>query len=439
MKRYLTLEDLYNYYSSTALNAVFDADEANGAIVVQVPANVVFDGDNSKEQLLPVVLKACHTGENNNHFSVSDEVMTSALPSFLNRPILAYIHEVDGVPQFHRHDRHIEDGEIVYDEYPVGVIPESGNPHLEFDEDAKVNRVVVNGYLYENYSKASEILQREQKCSVSVEMYITKLHYDALSKLLVVDEFYFNGVTILGYDSDKTEVHPGMAGSDIQLADFSMQNNSHFDLVKNQTINENSLEKGGENMDDQKIVIQEFALSHDDIRGALYTLINADDDKYFSIVDVYDDHFVYHDWDSGKFYKRGYRHNETAIVLDDEVVEVFSEWLTTDEIQSLSNMKAEFAVAQDKLAKFEVQPAKTALFDKYDEILSNDEEFASLKEACFDISLEEIESKIDAMILKKAKSQMFEKKTDNAELKVKNHLLGGIDNKKTGRYGNLFK
>lgn len=162
--------------------------------------------------------------------------MESALPSFSNRPILAYIHKVvtdenpEGQWEFYAHNMHKdENGELVYDEYPIGIIPESCNAQLVYDKEKNKTYCEVDGYIFEEYSKASEILEREGECFVSVELSIRELAYDAKSKCLNIEDFWFSGVTILGKTPEGKIVNPGMKDSNIKLADFSAENNSLFE------------------------------------------------------------------------------------------------------------------------------------------------------------------------------------------------------------------
>lgn len=230
-KRLLTLDDLYNYYSTHSRSTHFSSKDNGSPVVVQVPGNLLFDtDDNSTEGLLPVVLQACHTGKNINNTIISDSTMSNALPSISNRPILGYIHEVDGEWHFYKHNLHEdEDGEIVYDEIPVGIVPESCDAKLEYDEEKGKTYVVINGYIFEEYSKAAEILRREKECSVSVELSVREFSYNAKEQCLVIEDMYFSGVTILGKHPDGENVMPGMSGSNIKLADFSAKNNSLFE------------------------------------------------------------------------------------------------------------------------------------------------------------------------------------------------------------------
>ena len=230
MKRLLTLNDLYNYYSSTAKSTHFSSSIDSENIVVQVDGKINFKkSDKDTEGLKSVYLQACHIDENVNGSNIKESVMTSALPSFSNRPILGYIHDVDGKPEFYGHNMHVDDnGNVVYDEVPIGVIPESCDAKLVYDKDKDKTYVEVKGYIFEEYSKAAEILEREQECSVSVELSIRELSYDAKNKYLDIEDFFFSGVTILGKNEEGETVRPGMSGSNIKLTDFSKENNSMF-------------------------------------------------------------------------------------------------------------------------------------------------------------------------------------------------------------------
>ena len=229
-KRLLTIDDLYNYYVNQGKNYHFNSSEEQTNLVVQVPSTIQFKkSEKDLEGLMPVTLWSCHTDKNLNGSSISEKSMKAALPSFSNRPILGFIHEVDGEPEFYTHNMHVgEDDEIVYDEIPVGIIPESGNPHFEVNEDNGKTYVVVDGYIFEDYTKAAEILRRKGEAPVSVELSIRDLSYDATEKVLNIEDFWFSGVTILGIDEDGEKIDPGMAGSHINISDFSKEENSMF-------------------------------------------------------------------------------------------------------------------------------------------------------------------------------------------------------------------
>lgn len=237
-KRLRYIEDLYDFYSNKYKRSTkFSAEKTGEPLVVQVHGRINFDeSDKNKDGLLPVHLQSCHTDLNVNGSNIESSVMEAALPSFSNRPILGYIHKVttdenpEGQWEFYSHNMHEdENGDVVYDEYPIGIIPESCNAQLVYDEEKKKTYCEVDGYIFEEYSKAAEILQREEECSVSVELSIRELSYDAKQKFLNIEDFWFSGVTILGKTPQGNDVKPGMTGSNIKLADFSSKNNSLFE------------------------------------------------------------------------------------------------------------------------------------------------------------------------------------------------------------------
>lgn len=293
-RKILTLNDLYSYYDSKGKDVQFSSSDEDTELVVQIPANLKFN-DNSKDGLLPVVLQTAHIGKNINRSSITEEAAKNALLSFHNRPILAYIHYVDDEPQFYTHTRHEgENGEIVYDEFPVGVIPESCDARIEYDKGKDKSYIVVNGYIYEEYSKAAEILKREETCSVSVELSLREASYNAKTKLLEINDFYFNGVTILGVDEDGNKINPGMTGANITIADFSKENNSMFSenklsemsskldkILSHFDIN-NSKEGGKQSLNKFEELLEKYRKSADEITFDYKNLSDEDLEKAFS-------------------------------------------------------------------------------------------------------------------------------------------------------------
>lgn len=236
-KRLLFIEDLYDFYLNKYKRSThFSSEKSGEPLVVQVHGKVKFDeSDKNKDGLLPVHLQACHTDLNVNSSNIDKSVMETALPSFSNRPILGYLHKVvteenpEGQWEFYSHNMHEdENGEIIYDEYPIGIIPESCNAQLVYDEEKEKTYCEVDGYIFEEYSRAAEVLEREGECSVSVELSIRELSYDAKQKFLNIEDFWFSGITILGKTPEGEIVKPGMHGSNIKLADFKAKNNSMF-------------------------------------------------------------------------------------------------------------------------------------------------------------------------------------------------------------------
>lgn len=283
-KKLFTLDDLYSFFLKQNQNVKFTSKESNSEIVVQVLGSLSFDKDNSQYGLAPVHLQACHTGRNRNGSSISSKVMKNAFPTFKNKPILAYIHEIeneDGEKEevFGWHAMHEdEDGNYIYDEQIVGVIPDSANPTLKYDDDKGKYYVNVDGYLFEEYSHAKQILQKTITSAVSIEINVTELSFDAKEKVLNIEDFYLSGITILGKDEEGNKVEEGMEGSNIKLTDFSKENNSMFNMNNDlleavtklnnvlATFNIQSLEKGGEGqMNKFEELLAKYGKTADDI------------------------------------------------------------------------------------------------------------------------------------------------------------------------------
>lgn len=286
-KRLLFIEDLYDFYSNKYKRSThFSSEKSGEPIVVQVHGTLNFEEVNKDtEGLLPVHLQACHTNLNLNKSNISEDSMTKALPSFKNRPILGYLHQVeseDGQWEFYGHNAHEdENGDIVYEEVPVGIIPESCNAQLVYDDEKEKTYCEIDGYIFEEYSKAADVLRREKECAVSVELSIRDMSFDAKEKCLNIEDFFFSGVTILGKNENGNAVAPGMAGSNIKLTDFNSDNNSLFSKYEDKMIefqerleklestcsNKDDSKKGGneENMSILEELLTKYNKTVDDI------------------------------------------------------------------------------------------------------------------------------------------------------------------------------
>lgn len=504
--KYMTLEDLYNYFTSTKSSFEFDCQQSDNKepLVVQLNGTMCFEKtDNSKDGMLPLRVQMNYVGDTLNQTRIKMKSQEAALPSSQYRPILAYIHEVDGVLQFGNHRRHKEDGKTVYDEKPIGVIIEEG--HIEHDEELDMDFAVANGYVWELYSDAAEILEREQKCDVSVELSVRKLSYDAKDKILNLDDFFYSGCTVLGVDDEGNKVNPAMPGSNVTIADFSQSNNSQFsneqimntlsevkDLLAMLNIQNSKeggktqmdkfaelLEKYGkkakdvtfehENMSDEELEkafenafashedkvtfsvndgdsVSEYSLSLNDKQRALRKLVNdtyAGDSDYYS-VEVYDEDkkVVMESWVTEKHFRQSYEQtDENTFSLVGERVEVYAQYLTQEEIDALDKVKTDNEAIAEKLSKYEAEPEKIELLNSaaYSQI-ENEAEFVELKKQEKHFDMSVEEIRAEAdKILLE-----FAKAGKLAPVQVENSATTGktvfpSTNTKVSRYGNLFK
>jgi hypothetical protein len=561
-KRLLYLEDLYDFYSTKYKRSThFSSEKTGEPIVVQVHGKINFEESNkNKDGLLPVHLQACHTNLNVNNSNIEETVMTSALPSFSNRPILGYIHKVvtdenpDGQWEFYGHNCHEENGELVYDEVPIGIIPESCNAQLVYDKEKDKTYCEVDGYIFEEYSRAAEILQREGECAVSVELSIRELSYDGKLKCLNIEDFWFSGVTILGKNEYGDTIKPGMTGSNIKLADFSADNNSLFAKYENKMIEfQERLEKlestcsniqlskeGGndknmdkfnellekygktakdidfeyEDMTDEELEskfeevfgkleenstsepsndegtddgdkseenpevkednacggggsgttkkkkknnsiecsyevdgeTKKFAVSLQEKIYAIQDLVNATyaeaDNTYYG-VSVYEDYVVMCDYWSGRYYKQSYTSENDNYSLTGDRVEVYAEFVTSDEQKELDAMRSNYA----SLKEFKETTEKNELHAKREEILNSEkyeavsetEAFKELVKNMDNYSLEELEKEAKIIFADNFNMKSFAVHAEKAQKNSTVKVFANVNkSKKDSRYGDLF-
>ena len=190
----------------------------------------------------------------------------------------------------------------------------------------------------------------------------------------------------------------------------------------------------------------EFEMSHDDVRMALYSLLESswDENSYSWICEVYDNYFVYQKEtysDSGykcNYYKQNYSKNNDNVELSGDAVEVFSAFVTESEKTALDMMRAQY----DELKKFhddtitaQDQAKKDAILndEKYSEI-ADTEQFAELKKDAAKFSVEELETKAKLIFadVVMAKGEHIEKKVNKIGFNFSEKP------KKAQAYGGLF-
>lgn len=167
-----------------------------------------FDKDYDSELFLKVRMKVMHDFENPNQSYFEKESMINAQNSIANKPILGRIMvNKQGDEDFNGHDvnmkiKETEEGlsvEYEYLEKVIGIIPETNNYKVEFDEDACRNYVYVDGYIYKGYSNgADEIFLRDGEKKISMEILVDDGYYDDEKGYYVIKKYRYTGVTALG-------------------------------------------------------------------------------------------------------------------------------------------------------------------------------------------------------------------------------------------------
>lgn len=271
-QRILTVDDLYKCCVENDI-LYFSAEDSNKRLVVSTQGYFEAEEDDEiqeTEGLMGLKVKIFHTGKNRNKSFISKENTEKYMSSIKNRPLLAYIHQLpDGSYDFKQHDRRTvvnADGEeeIEYLESPIGHFT-NDEPWLEEDENKKDRYYVLGkAVVYEEYTKACEILKNKNGSDCSVELEIQEFSFDAKSKTLNIESFFIKGVTLLGskvnVKTGKVEkVLPGMEGAKVTLEDF-MSNTSSDGCFEN-----NEQKGGNEDMNKFEELLAKYKKTAEDI------------------------------------------------------------------------------------------------------------------------------------------------------------------------------
>ena len=204
---------------------------------------------------------------------------------------------------------------------------------------------------------------------------------------------------------------------------------------------------------DEKFV-RKYELSHDDIRLALYNLLDAESENcYYGawIVEVYDDKFIYQDYMENKFYRQGYSRDGESVALGDNKVEVFSEWLSKEEkdaLHALKNNYADLEIQYNDLKTFKdnyeaekLKAQKDAVFARSEySVLADDSAFKALINDADKYSVEEIETKADVIFAKFIKaSGEYSAKPETKKSKTLGFNYNAEPSEEELAYGGLFK
>lgn len=487
-KKLFDLEDLYRFYEAKKEDVHFSADDEDSVLIVQEYGELNFNEDDydPSDGLVPVTLHAFSDGINKNNTSVPDDALIQANASFANRPILAHIVDItdeDGNTEkdFSGHDMEFDDdGNVEYIEKPVGTVPESCNAHIEHSDKYNKDFCVVNGYLYDDYgADAVEILRNREdhRADVSVEIAVDELSYSVKENVLVINKFHYRGVTLLGRrqlsDGTVVKVNPAVEGANIQLTDFSAENNSivnmaddsHVTTHKEEStkggiteVGENKVQSTQDNpgvvapaVDEYEIKFtvndKEYSVSLNEKIHALYELVNntyADADNTWYSVIVYDNEVVMNDFWNERYYRQNYKDEDGNLSLVGDRVSVHPVYVTDEEGKELDNIRSnydelssKYQAANDELEKYHTEPDKMNILtsDAYS-VVTDNEDFKKLIEDHFDYSVDEVREKADAILLNAVKNKSI--KYSNEPKNIKNSIkpIPRVT-KRMRRYGNL--
>lgn len=197
-------------------------------------------------------------------------------------------------------------------------------------------------------------------------------------------------------------------------------------------------------------MVRTFTVSHEDIRYALYNLLDTvsmDDNDWYCITSVFDDYFVYESWNGGKIFGQKYTKENDNVAFDGNRYELFREYITADEKAQLDDMRSNYSSIVEELNTYksaEVYADKMTVFDDeaYADYLETDEFKALMSdESVNQYSKEELAEKADATLgklVKKNRAFSYSENNEKKSNKVIFNLKPDVQ-KKSKAYGTLFK
>ena len=461
----------------------------NFSMAMKYAVDETFDS----ERFIKLKIYVMHNGKNPNYSHFSDEAIEAAKPTLANIPILAHvIEDKDGNIDFGGHDfivteDKMNEGEyrIIYKEIPIGVIPETNDYAIEEIDGRKY--VVVSAYIWRDYANEAQDLILAQE-TIKVSMEVLAKDYQELEedkRYFDITEYKYTAVTCL---SDK--MGTGMVGAKAELQAFNFdegrekfleftyelnkilnpefveEENPEEETTDSETIDPEEemgcgdkekymltdsakLEKLQDNMEDEWIYDPDGAL----VSGKSYYVFDMMGDYVLASMWSYDS-----DWTSNHEYIKAKFDAETLVIDMSSVVEVFSTWLTKEEMDAVDSAKvqADFAYAEAQkqietltnentvLSAFkqaiETEQFKAEVDEKlaeFEDEIGNADEFKFLKETAYSMTLDAVEKECFAIVGRFKHTP----KAPTAK-KAKPVSFVGVDNKQakgSGKYGEFEK
>lgn len=166
------------------------------------------------------------------------------------------------------------------------------------------------------------------------------------------------------FSNDTDSTTTAIAKENVENQTDSGDNQDNLDDNNNTTIvedvNQVSVAENNNNevVEDQTfdVLKREFSVSHEDIKYALYNLLSAiesNENDWYYITNVYDDYFVYENWDGNKIFGQKYSVKDDSVLFDGDRYVLHKEYLTDSEYAELNDMRSNYAVISEKLSKYE--------------------------------------------------------------------------------------
>lgn len=308
---------------------------------------------------------AISVGETRNNVDFTKESIVKSIPTVRNKPVLAAFNK--STNEFEGHNSlgikvDEETGEVFYDydaglldgimQRPIGVIPSESSVQIE--EYNGKEWLTFDALIWTKYAyRAAKLLQFKGQEKISVEITATDYRVNPDNGRIIIDEFIFDGVTVIG-------VEEGIDGAHLKVAEFARSTTFAefrqallFALQKN---NENSDEQSNDNVEveskclnDNEIALKEGADALKFNLGGLglnefYTkLYQALSSSNYWVHDVFPDenYVILEDYNNHRLVKASYVINEERdVIIDfDNIVIVQVEYTPVDEEKELFSKK----------------------------------------------------------------------------------------------------
>lgn len=196
-----------------------------------------------------------------------------------------------------------------------------------------------------------------------------------------------------------------------------------------------------------------FEVSHEDIRFALYNLLGIyeeEDNEWYFVTNVYDDYFIFENWDGDKLYKQGYSLDGDNVAFAGERIQMFKMILTESEKLAVEQLRENYAALEEQyneLKTFKEQYDAAQLKAQKDEILGKEEysilaeneDFKVLVADAEKFSVDEVASKAKAIFADHiiATGEFSAKKSENKPSAM-HFSVNSVDEGNKKPYGNLF-
>lgn len=371
---------------------------------------------------------ACHDGINKNNSSFDSEVQKRcAENSIRGIPLLGhlFLNKETGKYELGGHDIDFDlidteeglDVEIKHLERPFGFIRQDAPVEQEVIDGRRY--VVSYGVIWKDY--ADQLLniidENDGNIDVSMEISVDDFHFDD-SGIMVISNFTFNGITLLG-------VEPAMEGAKIRT--YSM---SDIKSELQEMMRQYSLEKGGEKMEEEKVVVEveeQTQFENEQTEEVVEKEIETqDNEKFEEVIESETVEETVEETNEFELLKSEYETlKESYSTLEIELKELQEKYSDYD------NLK-EFKENYDRVAYENEVEQVSKMFELEEEEVKELKDKALAKE----IDVEQLKEKLG---FKFAMKQIANKKEDKKEFSSEIQIINDTINKENEPYDGEFK